>query len=231
MSTAVFITGHLRTFKTCIHTIKWHVLRRHSPTDFYVCTVRDDQSGDWRELEKLFPGVPVHVRVVGTQPELPEPVETVRFEPFARSVPVQAVLRQLWQLDQAWQHYQEVGKTHDVFVRVRPDLFFHTYHAPAIVCPFDAHTPWFGRFGGINDRFAILGRGASESYFRTFSALDDLMARGCPLHPESLIKASLERGRIAISDRLKTEFSTLRLNGECREPEVSIVDVTHAILA
>lgn len=228
MSTAVLISGHMRTFKVCAYTQRWHVIRHFEQPHFYVCTVADDQAEDWKMLQKLYPGAPIEVCVVPRQPDLPEPTETIRFEPYERSVPVQAVLRQLWQLNEAWKHYVAVGKSHKHFVRIRPDLFFQSFRKPEFILRNDAFTPWWGRFGGVNDRFALLGEVSAEAYFTTFAKLEALLAAGCPLHPESLVKASLIEARCELSDHLAAEFSTLRLNGECREPEISNIDLAHA---
>jgi hypothetical protein len=231
MSTAVFITGHMRTFATCAHSLKWSVLRHYAwdELEFFISTVNDEQAESWKLIDKLFPGAPVRVRVEPSQPELPEPVEFVRFEPYARSVSVQAVLRQLWQLNQAWLHYSErVEPPHDVFIRTRPDLFWHSFKQPHQPDVNEAYVPWWGRFGGVNDRFAVMGSYAASHYFRTYQKIETLMKSGCPLHPESLIAASLWDGDCIIRDTLKAEFSTLRLDGTARGPEITPIDMAHA---
>lgn len=231
MKTAVIITGHMRTFATCIHSIKWHVLRHYRNLSFYVSTIRDGDTDTIKLLDDLFPGAPVHVDVVDVQPAIPEPPEPVRFEPYARSVPLQAVLRQLWQLERSWRLFEDNGGEADVVLRIRPDNFYHNFKPPAeAVSGIDAITPWFGIFGGINDRMAVLGPFAARHYFETFSNIPKLTAAGCPLHPESLISASLELNGCRISRRLKTEFSTLRKDGNHRSPEVGPVDVAHLLI-
>lgn len=233
MSTAIIMTGHARTFATCIHTLKWHVLRHYADPAFYVSTIKDEDSEPMQAaLRKLFPGAPVNMEAIDAQPELPEPAEPVRFEPYARSVPLQAVLRQLWQLEHGWKLYQRLGReTERTFIRVRPDLFFHSFEAPPAQIDDDkCYTPWWGRFGGINDRFAVMGEYAAGMYFTAFSHIQHAQAAGCPLHPESLVKAAMVMRDCVVVDRLKTEFTTLRKDGQHRQPEIMPWDLAHAAL-
>ena len=234
MSTAVIITGHARTFATCIHTLKWHVLRHYPDCTFYVSTVRDaDSEGMEATLRELFPTSPVWVDMVDTQPELAEPFEPVRFEPYARSVPVQAVLRQLWQNERGWSMLQDHREDESpTVIRVRPDLFFHSFEPPhpQVTFPTDAATPWWGRFGGVNDRFAILGRKAAQCYFTAYSYIPIAMKQGCPLHPESLVLAAMDLRGCAVTAKLQTEFTTLRKDGTSRPPEIAAWDLAHAAL-
>lgn len=233
-STAVVITGQMRTFNVCVHTLRWQVLRHFPNPAFYVSTVRDAQAPLVDIIGQLWPEAPLHVDIVDAQPTLPEPSEPVRFEPYERSVPVQAVLRQLWQLERGLTLWREKGRDEPVVIRVRPDLFFHSFQMPTRadwIAPFDAFTPWWGRFGGVNDRFAVLGRHAAEDYLGTFGKIGRLMAAGCPLHPESLVLASLQDGNASHRDTLRAEFSTWRLDGCHRGPEISPIDFAHCGLA
>jgi hypothetical protein len=230
MGSVIIIAGHMRTWKTCAHTFKWHVARHlPKPLHFYISTVQDEDADDWKITQELFRPKTLISKVEPSQPELPEPVEPVRFEPYARSVPMQAVLRQLWQLEQGWKLYSDhpVGDV-DLFVRVRPDLFFHSFDQTYTPIINEALTPWWGRFGGINDRFAIMGGLAAAEYFQTFSKLEQLREAGCPVHPESLVKGSLRQAYCIVRDNLRVEFSTLRKTGEMRPPEISAIDIAHA---
>lgn len=262
MKTAVLYTGHMRTFAQCLPTQKWQVLRHYAPDlTFYVSTIKDEDAESWRLLEKHFPGCPVYVEVVPEQPHIPMPAGApdesrwvsgacFTHEPFAISVPPQAVLRQLWQLNETWKLYRRSGDFgHTTFLRMRPDTWMQGFvpkHAlPRLIPPPDAwysmpsdhagenvaETPWWGRFGGINDRMAVLGEKAAEAYFTTFARLPELIAAGCPLHPESLVCASLTAAGCPPSHKLKAEFSTLRKNGECRSPEISPIDFVHACMS
>jgi len=229
MSSVIIVTGQMRTWKTCAHTFKWHVARHlPQPLHFYFSTVEDEDAMSHMITGGLFGSTSV-AKVEPSQPEIPEPAEPVRFEPYARSVPMQAVLRQLWQLQNGWELYCDMpAKDPEVFVRLRPDLFFHSCEQNYMPLVNEALTPWWGRFGGINDRFAIMGSHAASEYFQTFAKLQKLIEAGCPIHPESLVKASLREGYCIVRDNLAVEFSTLRKSGEMRPPEISAIDIAHA---
>lgn len=231
MSTAVIITGHMRTFRVCAHTLKWQVMRHYKDPAFYVSTVEDEDADSVDLLHDLFPGAPVHVDLVEKQPELEEPAEPVRFEPYARSVPLQAVLRQLWQLERGWMLWERNQRqSESVVLRIRPDIFFHSFKHPGTVAGTEVIVPWWGAFGGVNDRCAVLGLFAARHYFTTYSKITKLQRWGCPLHPESLVMASLEYGGCGIERTLKTEFTTYRKDGQHRPPEITPIDMAHASL-
>jgi hypothetical protein len=75
-----------------------------------------------------------------------------------------------------------------------------------------------------------MGRIAAEVYFTTFSAIPQLLEDGCPLHPESLIKSSIDARGCESIDRLRAEFTTMRKGGESRSPEISPIDFVHACM-
>lgn len=235
MNTAIIITGEMRTFSHCIHTLRWQVFRHFPNPAFYVSTVKDAQAASVSAISRFYPSAPLHVDTVDRQPDIPEPVEVARFEPYERSVSVQSVLRQLWQLERGLTLWQDKGRQEDVVLRVRPDLYMHSFRLPVGAVDFiarnEAFTPWWGRFGGVNDRFAVMGRDAAPHYFGTFSKIKRLMDAGCPLHPESLVLASMQDGGVAHRDTLCAEFSTRRLNGEDRQMEVGPTDFAHAMLS
>lgn len=168
-------------------------------------------------------------------------------EPYPISVHPQGVLRQLWQLQKCWelfsakrQEWQDV-LDYDVIIRCRPDLWFHSAtltrtetvntstgfswaSVGLVQGSREAFLPYWGQFGGVNDRFALLGCDAASAYFQTYSRIHELTQGGCPLHPESLVAASLERAHV-ITNTLFAEFSTLRNNGEMRGPEITTIDL------
>jgi hypothetical protein len=229
MKTAIIITGHMRTFVHCVHTLRWHVCRhfRKGEISFYVSTIADQDASSAEILRELFRDSEVFVDRLKEQPLLPEPLEAVRFEPYARSVAVQAVLRQLWQLQQGWDLFRKNrsgNETH--IVRVRPDLYFHDceWHDDNTI-----QTPWWGRFGGVNDRFAICPADHAADYFTAYSFIPEAMAAGCPLHPESLVRAACELRGAPLTRRLKTTFSTWRKDGQHRPPEIAPWDLAEAL--
>ena len=236
MKTAIMITGAMRSFDKCFATQQWHIYRHIPDAEFFVSTVKDADSPKVQCLIDKYGAGRVHVDVVDEQPDciseqralgVPLPTEWVRgkpymHEPYAISVHPQAVLRQLWQLQRGWEVFPE-ATDFDAVVRIRPDLYFHSVSGS----PFGTASrfPWWGRFGGCNDRFATLTPAAARAYFTTYSAVCELLALGCPLHPESLIAARLETCGIEVAHDLACEFSTLRTTGEMRGPEMHTWDL------
>lgn len=241
--TAIIMTGHTRTLAKCLPTLQWHVFRLFPDARIFFSTIDDE---DFQECEQ--PVGDWTIDAVKDQPkwEFDHPwVPGTMFthEPYSISVSPQAVVAQLWQLNEGWRLYLKNTAEQDfanLFIRCRPDLWFHSFEVPKFpltssghgreVAPWACFTPWWGQFGGSNDRFAIMGREAAEHYFTTFTKLDRLRQEGCPLHPESLVKASLLDGKVDHRPILKAEFSTLRNNGEMRPPEISGIDIAHACL-
>jgi hypothetical protein len=243
MRTAVLLTGHMRSFERCLPTLHWHVLRHYGDVDLFVSTVADANAGKAALLKEKYPKSRVEIEVIDAQPELPIPPGNSGWkpglfwshEPYAISVHPQAILRQLWQLQRGWFFLTSTGATkkgklpYDVVIRCRPDLYFHSF-APVIPLRNVAHSPWWGRFGGVNDRFAVLGLEAAKAYCTAYLQMPELMASGCPLHPESLIKAAVESHGCVNADFLQSEFSTLREDGTFRPPEAPLSDQVHAAM-
>jgi hypothetical protein len=249
MNTAILISGHMRSFDRCLPTLHWHVFRHFPAAHFYVSTLADEDAPKVELLTAAYGAERVHVEILPGQPDCiselrsrgcqlpPEWMKGKPYthEPYAISVHPQAVARQLWQLEQAWNLYTAANRPAEVIIRCRPDLWFHSSEletpAPFPMPDSVASVPWWGRFGGINDRFAVLGATAAAAYFTTYSQIPEHLANGCPFHPESLIKASLDRAGCEIQDDGRYEFSTLRANGELRAPEISTQDLAHVALS
>lgn len=248
MRTAILISGHMRTFDRCLPTLHWHVFRHFPDADFYVSTVQDPDASKAELLRAKYPDARVEIDVV----EQPDCIADLRsqgcqlptewqhgqpymHEPYAITARPLAIARQLWQLEQCWHLLRRsVGdpSEYDLIIRCRPDLWFHSLVLPIAMDnpdPGIAYTPWWGCFGGVNDRFALLGFAAAQAYFTTYDQIPELMEAGCPLHPESLIAAALEANG-ATRLPLVAEFSTLRPNGIFRLPEISQIDLAHASL-
>ena len=238
MKAAILISGHARSFKRCLPNLHWFVFRHFPGADFFVSTVKDDDSPDFDLFRAKYPASRVVIDAVAEQPQIPLPAgcpaewlagKPYTHEPYAISVPPQAVLAQLWQLNECWKLFQGTRTDdYDVVIRCRPDLWFHAAQPAPHVFSRDAYVPNWGQFGGCNDRFAILGWAAASHYFQTFEKIDRLWANGCPIHPESLVAASLEDGASSVQPLAKCEFSTLRKTGEMRAPEIIIADLLHA---
>lgn len=229
MKTAILISGQMRSFAQRLPNLHWMVFR-HFPDPHFFVSAADDADADSAELLRArfeTDGIRrVFIEKV-KQPDLPEPDATLAAHaPFAISVPVQAILRQLWALERCWElmarNSQFAVSSGTTFVRCRPDLHFYNTRLPSHVPINECHVPWWGGFGGINDRFAVMGSLAAASYFRTYSRLPKLLDAGCPLHPESLVAGSLAMPQnypLVIRKTLLAEFGCTMANGQTRGPE------------
>lgn len=229
----------MRSFDRCLPNQAWMVFRHFGELSFFVSTYKDDTEHKSELLRQRYPNSQVEIEVVDKQPVFEFdhdwiPGQCYTHEPYSISVSPQAVMAQLWQLEQGYRLFlskTSEDKMPDCIIRCRPDLWFHSFRMFAIPQDHHCYTPWWGRFGsGVNDRFAVMGKEAAYHYFYTFNHSKSLIERGCPLHPESLVGASMEKGEIYFSTNLKAEFSTLRENGEMRFPEISSIDIAHAAM-
>jgi hypothetical protein len=257
MSTAILISGQLRTFAKCWPTQRWHVLRHFADPHFFI-TVQFDQAEIIADLIKEYGRDRVHYDP-RTDPDLsahltPELSAAYHQAPYTNAAPAHQLLLQHWYQNEVWKFFQSpIAKTpksettelrasasssfrdpsFDTIIRLRGDLWFHSLDPGPWnvgIGHEEAFTPWWGRFGGINDRFAVLGLRAARYYFTVFENIAELIHSGCPFHPESLVKANLERGSIDLHETLRTEFTTLRTNGQHRPPEIMPWDIAHAAL-
>jgi hypothetical protein len=244
MNTAIIYTGAMRSFEKCMENQRWHVLRHFPASTFYIVTEKDEDAHKANLLKDKYPGV-VEVRFV-KQPEMVIPAgcpdewtpgKPYMHEPYHISVDPRHVLGQLWMLREGWRLYEEANDPADLIIRIRPDLWFHSFEKPVWLrsgpklmsagLEWLASVPWWGRFGGCNDRFALLGAHAAKAYFTAYDHLPTMIAEGAPLHPETLIHYAMKRSGISICDDMKAEFSTLRKSGEMRPPEITSIDIAH----
>lgn len=229
MKTAVLLSGNARTFARCLASQHWHVYRKLENPHFYVSAANDADAKSMELLREKYPNAPVFIECVD-QPALSEPPAILAAHaPYAISSPIQAILRQLWHLSKVWGFAMDNGAGDaDVFIRARPDLHFHAFEMPerstllydgrddfkgsgaTMMIYHGAHVPYWGGYGGVNDRFAVLGKDAANAYFKAWDTLPGMLNDGCPLHPESLISYALERGQITIRRTLRAEFSARR---------------------
>ena len=255
MSTAILISGQLRTFAKCYASQRWHVFR-HFPDIHFFITVQDNPALQFVDtLRRDYGEDKVHIDA-RTDPTLEvTPAMAIAYDhaPYANAAPAGQLLMQHWYQNEVWKFFEAWQPSSgalifDTIIRLRPDQFFHSFDPPPPMPPgillsdFGDHefadrrkvafTPWWGRFGGVNDRFAILGCEAARAYFTLYDRIPELLSEyHCPFHPESLVKAALEVANCTIHETLRTEFTTLRANGQHRPPEIMPWDLAHAALS
>ncbi len=243
----------MRSFAQTYPTQKWCVYRHYPDAHFFVSCVDDEQAHTAEQLRKDCEHV--HIERY-TDPELPEiPQELGAHAPYGNATTHGNLLLQHWGNQRVWEYFLKEAKdisTFNAFIRIRPDNWFHKFVPPEFFVDIErydassgdasgfvriyqrnvAHCPWWGRFGGVNDRFAVMGWDAANAYFRTYERIHDLMARGCPFHPESLTAASLAQDGVIVKP-LMAEFSTHRLHPDPRPhrpPEIMAGDIADLIL-
>ena len=215
MKHAIFYSGQARTFSNCFYNQHWQVLRHLEDPEFFICVADDAQAPSMELLYKRFPKDKVHINIV-KQPEFPESdflEDKNLHSAYPRSSKMLSVLR-------AFRFYQEVWKMGSkrcfdegaTVVRIRPDLWFMDFSLPGnLISPYDCYTVPWGSFGGINDRFAVMGHVAADGYFNTLSFFQKLADMGCPLHPETMTKASVELVGGGCKQTLLADYRTRRL--------------------
>ena len=243
MSTAILLSGQLRTFAACYPTQRWHVLRHVIDPHFFF-TIQDQPDID-KILEPLiadYGSDRVHVQRLA-DPDLtaeltPLLARAYHQAPYANAAPAHQLLLQHYYQAAVWAHFERLRPQLNAYqfttiIRLRPDLWFHSYDSARTTTVWDDEvlTPWWGRFGGLNDRFAIMGAAAAAVYFDVYAKIPELLGSyQCPFHPESLLAARLEIAQVHVTQTLRAEFSTLRANGQARPPEISSIDLAHCHL-
>lgn len=238
MKTAILISGQMRTFKKCYPTQKWQIFRHYEPDiHFFVSCCNDAQADDAELLRSDYASV--EIEKVDDPDNLPDiPKEKGVHAPYANATSHAKLMLQHWGNQRVWSFFCQHAdwESFDTIIRIRPDLWIHRFQPPYgtiyfAVNPLAAFCPWWGKFGGINDRLAVMGRTAAQHYFTTYEAIHDLLEKGSPFHPETLVSENLRRNGITVSNTLMTEFSTIRMDGSQRWAEIVMSDVAELIAA
>lgn len=225
MKTAVLISGQLREFARCYPTQRWQVYRRHEPCEFFLVIQRQPDADEiLTPLLRDYPGK-VHVLQLD-DPDLPiSPAVSKGWHeaPFANAAPAKNLLLQHWYQEQVWRFYVEKSgwhrdaTQHRLVIRQRADNFFHEYEpAPNAGLDRAVYTPWWGTFGGLNDRFALIYPKAAPDYFGVYGKIEAALAAGAPFHPETLLRYSCAGWHCW---HVHTIFSTARPKGHPQYPQ------------
>lgn len=219
MKTAVIISGEARTFKACWPTQYWQVYRHLEDVHFFVHVAADDQANDMTLIWKHFPVSSARIAVDNPPVDLWAPPANAAFgAPYFVHPDLGRIIRQWWHWREAWRMLQQSDQVFDRVIRMRPDNYFQAKVEPREPLARSGFFPWWGRWGGENDRFAILGIEATLAYSLLFENVGELLNQGCPLHPETMLAAQLEHHEIGIQ-HADFEFATQRMDGTRREPE------------
>ncbi len=139
------------------------------------------------------------------------------FAPYANATTHDKLMLQHWGNKKVWDFFVSSAATEsfDVIIRIRPDLWIHRFQ-PEFPEENTVFAPWWGKFGGINDRLAVMGSQAAETYFNLYSGIDGLLKRGCPFHPETMLAGWLQMCGVTVENTLMATFSTDRMDGSRR---------------
>ncbi len=221
-------SGQARSIKQVWANHVFHLHRKFTNADIFVSVEDEPNADDMLTLRDGCPNSGWFMEKV-VQPDIPDPTPRCSWHSgYPPSTTPLGILRQLWALNRCWEFFTEKAQPDDytAIFRVRPDSVFYRlelpfYPANTAFCL----TPWHSRWGGINDRFAMMGPVAARFYFTCFHRRQALWDAFCPLHPETMMMENLRQNGIEPDDSLSAEFGTLRPNGQLVGCEPSIVDV------
>lgn len=222
MKTAVIISGHVRSFRWVFDSQYWHVLRQ-LPDPHFFCSVVDDQyANDLDRLGERYDSGRIFIEKIKAQPDCIAELKldaarldaATKFAPYALAPHAnpQTILRALWHQERAYKFALDHGARDGAFSlwsRYRPDLFWHRFELPD-VAPADVCVPYWGGYGGINDRFAVMGHESAQWYFTAFTRVPSLLDMGAPMHPETLSGAALDMAPVRVRRTLIAEFTGVR---------------------
>ena len=235
MKTAVLISGQLRTFRKCYPTQKWQIFRHYEPDiHFFASICNDAQADDIQLLRRDYESV--HYEIIDDPDDLPDiPTEKGAHAPYANAASHYKLMLQHWGNKKVWDFFASSAaiESFDVIIRIRPDLWIHRFIPPDFqrigLLGNQVYSPWWGKFGGINDRLAIMGSEAAATYFNLYDGIEGLLKQGCPFHPETLLNEWLQMCGVVVETNLMTEFSTERMDGSRRWAEIQMSDVAELI--
>lgn len=231
-STAILLSGQFRTFATCLPTQHWHVYRHFPDCHFFLVMQKTlpkaltpnapdpiNSEAMVALLEEKYGKERVHAKLIDDPTGLPMiPKKYGVYAPYQNAASHPQLMLQHWYQNEAWKFYRDSGTTHDTVIRMRGDNFFKEFKKPAMEAR-TAYSAGWARFGGINDRFSVMDYDAAKVYFTMYEKIDELLALGCPFHPESLLKGALELGGITSDDTLYAVFDSYRVTGNHRSAE------------
>ncbi len=235
MKTAVLISGQLRTFRKCYLTQRWQIFRHYEPDIHFFASLSGADDASLAESILLEDYNSIYIESYDDPTDLPNiPTEQGTFAPYANATSHYKLMLQHWGNKKVWDFFASSAATEsfDVVIRIRPDLWIHRFQPPRTDSSFMSNavcSPWWGKFGGINDRLAIMGKEAAPIYFGLYDAIPRLLSNGCPFHPETLLAEHLRIADVIVESNLMTEFSTERMDGSRRWAEIVMSDMAELI--
>jgi hypothetical protein len=133
------------------------------------------------------------------------------------------LLRQLYSLNEVTSLLMESGIIFDLVVYSRVDIRFEREVVIPAVQPGRIYTPYFGRNGGLNDRFALGDMATMVRYGQRYSLVNDYCREtGQPLHSEKFLKWCVKKHCLRDAVLTSTEFRRIRANGQIAPNDVNL---------
>ena len=252
--TAILISGHARSFKWIFENQCQRVFSRFEHPVFFCSIVEDEQARDIELLKTKFPESDVFIEYVKEQPDCVELigrelfpkasrnyidgwfkkcVQKSKYAPAPHASP-QTIFASLWHQNRVYE-MMESARVSDIkyYVRHRPDLSFTNLELPKTIERNECYVPWWSSWGGINDRWAVMGELAASAYFTAFKGLAVFLNNDVGLHPETLSGHNLTKNMIQIKP-LNCEFTAVRVpdaNGHAQlvAPNYSVTDIYNLV--
>jgi hypothetical protein len=132
------------------------------------------------------------------------------------------LLFQLYSLNQLWRLVELTKNDFDFYIFVRPDMEYLDGLDVDSLCGQiinqnkDLITPSWGKWGGLNDRFAFCSRKGAEVYARRLACVERFCAERGYLHAEELLKSAAEWGNLQVgytdmrAMRVRADGATIR---------------------
>lgn len=150
------------------------------------------------------------------------------FEGFGDSwndgfVSLRNLIRQLYSLQCVTDLLVESGERFDLVIYSRPDIGFRSMLKMPKIRPNTLYTPWFDKYRGLNDRFAMGDFETMVKYGSRFSMMRHFCEEtGSPLHSERFLLWYARQQGFRTADLTSIDFCRIRANGSIKAPDLSV---------
>lgn len=134
-------------------------------------------------------------------------------------------LRQLHSLERVTKLLENSEERFDIVIYTRVDIWFKTGLKIPKIRPATLYTPWFDKYRGLNDRFAMGDQRTMMLYGRrNSSALRYCQATGKPFHAERFLWWYARQQKLRTVDLTALEFCRVRASGTFVCPDTTAVE-------
>lgn len=197
MKIALLLSGGLGDDINSYNSIQQNIIQKYNPDIFFAygfdsITISENELvNNWKPTKYYY----------GKFPAIIEPnIKSLEKYSKQPETNIESLEKMWWGIYTANQlkckYEEENGFKYDFVIRCRPDLVIHT---PLELKGNDIYIPmgWDHR-GGINDTFAFGPSDAINHYCNLYNKLHQFASNYFTIHPESLLKAHLDRTQYGI---------------------------------